>query len=434
MKNISKSKFKKQSQIFNLKTILNNVKNESYLLMSKITELQKIFKTTKKIINEKINELAKNKNNKLNGNEIEAELKHQICDKLNIIINRYKEGKAITSINNKKHENKRKIIEKTKQLNLILKKLKYEKLQNEKDLLIQTIKEKNSICDDFKKQIEYEKDLGRIFQPRNLIFFDNLFFVKNKYLKMHLEKSKRKKINELLNHSSINLEEKGILSVNKLKEEKRNYIKKYNEYISDKGFNYKFENKKHKERYNIEIELLNNYECSSDSDYDIDEEETNNKITFLNNYIYENNVDNVNNINILNNNNNGIKKNKKRKVSLSSSEKDTNDQEKEIKNNDNIILVNKLVELKEKYNRLINEKYDLDYKKKQIQKKITNIKYTIEKNQFTSASLSINKKYFKSLSTLSAGGLPTLLSHKGSCSVLPGMTSLSLTLKKRSVI
>ena len=393
MKNISKSKFKKQSQIFNLKKILNNVNNESYLLMSKITELQKIFKSTKKIINEQINQLAKKKNGQ-NNNINEAQIKQQICDKLNIIINKYKSGKTITSVNIKNQEYKKKMIEKTKQLNIILKKLKYKKLLKEKDLLIQTIKEKNNICGDFKKQIEYEKDLGSIFQPKNLIFFDNLYYVKNKYLTMHLKKSKRKKINELLNKTSINLEEKGMSSVCNLKEEKRTYMKKFNEYINVKGFNFEFENKRYKERYNIDIELLSNYEYSSDSDYEIDEEESNNKISFLNHI----NSNNFNNINILKNNNkinNAIKTNKK-KVSLSSSEKDTNDQEKEkeTKNNDNTFLVNKLVDLKEKYNKLMNERYDLDYKKKAIQKKITNLKNTIGKNVVSSSSLSIKKKIF----------------------------------------
>ena len=123
MKKISKSKFKKQSQIFNLKKILNNVNNESYLLMSKITELQKIFKNTKKIINEQINQLAKKDNNQNNINE--AQLKQQICDKLNIIINKYKEGKTITSAINKSQEYKKQMIEKTKQLNILLKKLKF---------------------------------------------------------------------------------------------------------------------------------------------------------------------------------------------------------------------------------------------------------------------------------------------------------------------
>ena len=78
---------------------------------------------------------------------------------------------------------------------------------------------------------------------------------------------------------------------------------------------------------------------------------------------------------------------------MSSSEKETNDQEKENKK-DYTILVNKLVEIKEKYNKLINERYDLDYKKNSIQKKITNIKYQIGRNAFSSSSLSIKNYKF----------------------------------------
>ena len=188
MKNKSKSKFKKYSQIFNLKTILNNSNNESYILMSKITELQKIFKNTKKIINEKINELSKMQKNKLNMNE--EQIKQQICIKLNKLITQYKEGKSITAIYNKKDEYKKLILEKSNELKVLLKKLKYKKLQKEKDLLIQTIQEKKNICNTIKNQIEYEKNLSSIFQPKNFIFFDNLYNTNNKYLKIHLKKSK----------------------------------------------------------------------------------------------------------------------------------------------------------------------------------------------------------------------------------------------------
>ena len=80
------------------------------------------------------------------------------------------------------------MLENTKDLNIVLKKLKYKKLQKEKDILNQTIKEKKNICDNFKKQIEYEKDLGSIFQPKNLIFFDNLYYIKNEFLKINLKK------------------------------------------------------------------------------------------------------------------------------------------------------------------------------------------------------------------------------------------------------
>ena len=366
MKTHSKSRFKKYSQIFNLKTILNNVNNESYLLISKITELQKIFKNTKKIINEQINELDKIKKAQIDENQI----KQQICAKLYQIIKKYKEGKTITSINNKKQEYKKIIIEKLNNFNIILKKLKYKKLQKEKDLLIQTIKEKKNISDSIKLQIDYENDLNSIFQPKNLIFFDNLFYINNDHLKINLKKSKKKKFNHVMNCSKIDLEKKAISSVNELKKEKKYYLKKFNDFIYDKGFDFTFENKKNNEKFYNKIELINSYNYSSDSDSDI-EEESNNKILFINKITNKNNL---------------IKFNPNKKISVSSSEKETNDPD--IKNNDNLILVNKLVEIKEKYNKLINERYDLDYKKNLIQKKIKNIKYKIGRNAFSSSLLS----------------------------------------------
>ena len=48
MKNVDQNKFKKKCQIFNLKAILNSASNESFLLNSKIEELQKYFKDIKK--------------------------------------------------------------------------------------------------------------------------------------------------------------------------------------------------------------------------------------------------------------------------------------------------------------------------------------------------------------------------------------------------
>ena len=42
-------------------------------------------------------------------------------------------------------------------------------------------------------------------------------------------------------------------------------------------------------------------------------------------------------------------------------------------------LINKLVEIKEKYNQLINEKYELEFRKKKIRKKIKEVKAKIFK-------------------------------------------------------
>ena len=178
--------------------------------------------------------------------------------------------------------------------------------------------------------------------------------------------NKKKKLKKLLNKRKIYLDEIGNKYLIDLQKEKMDYIYKMNNYIYDKGFIYSFENKRYKEKYNIDIELIKNYEYSSDSDSECEEEESNNKITFINK---------INNL--------------KKKISLSSSEKDTNDQD--IKNNDNIIILNKLINIKEKYNKLINEKYELDIQKILILKKIFQIKKLIGKKT-CSSSLSITKK------------------------------------------
>lgn len=385
MKKISKNRFKRHSQIFNLKGILNNVNNESSILISKITELQKIFKNTKKIIKEKINELAKLQKNQITINE--DQIKQQICTNLNNVIKKYNEGKTITSINSKKEEYKKLLKEKTINLHTILKKLKYRKLQKEKDLLIQTIQEKKNICEELKRQIEYEKDLSSIFQPRNFIFFDNIYNFNNEKLKINLKKPKKKKIKELQNQARLNLKEKVMKYVNVLKENKKNYISNVNDYIKDKGFDCTFDNKRYKEKYNIEIELINEYGYSSDSEYDTEEEESKNNINYVSN-------DNLNFI--INNEINVLNKNlQKKKISLSSSEKETNDQEKEkekekeTKSNDTLILINKLVELKEKYNKLMNERFEYDAQKNSLKKKITKAKDKIGRNAYSSSSLSI---------------------------------------------
>jgi hypothetical protein len=379
MKKISKNRFKRHSQIFNLKGIMNNLNNESQILMSKITELQKIFKGTKKIINEKINELAKIKNNNLT-NIKEDQIKQQICLTLNSIIKKYNQGKTITSINAKKEEYRKKLKEKENNLRLVLKKLQYKKLQNEKDLLIQTIQEKKNICDNLKKQIEYEKDLINIFQPKNITFFDNLYDLNNELLKVNLTTIKKKEILDLQNHANINLKEKGLQFVNELKERKQKYISKLNEYIKDKEFNCVLSNKRYKEKYDIKIELIDEYEFSSDSESDIDEEESNKDINYPN-------------IKIVNEN-----KHKKKNIFMSLSEKETcdHDKEKDVKNYDNLFLINKLVEIKEKYNKLMNERFEFDIHKNSIKKKIMNINMNHKGGRNTcSTATSSSAKTFK---------------------------------------
>ena len=357
MKTSNKSNYKKQSQIFNLKTILNNSNNESSILNTKINLLRIILKNIKNIINQNI----------IEGNiKEEKELKNQIYININKIIKEYKDGNTIKAIKKQNEKYKKNLLEKSNKLNKQMKELKYNQIKDEKMSLIQLIKEKQNILDLLKNNIEMESDIQILFNPKNYFFFDNIYNINNNYNDMNKIFNKKKKLKELLNKRKIYLDEIGNKYLIDLQKEKMDYIYKMNNYIYDKGFIYSFENERYKEKYNIDIELIKNYEYSSNSDSECEEEESNNKITFINK---------INNL--------------KKKISLSSSEKDTNDQD--IKNNDNIIILNKLINIKEKYNKLINEKYELDIQKILILKKIFQIKKLIGKKT-CSSSLSITKK------------------------------------------
>lgn len=371
MKNVDQNKFKKKCQIFNLKTILNNASNESYLLNSKIAELQKYFKDLKKIMNENKNELTPKKHKKLDKNE--DKIKHQICIKLNNIIKKYNEGKSIKEINQRNEENKNIIREKMSNVNKMLKQLKYKKLRNEKDLLKQTIKEKKNICQTLTNQIDDEKVLNSFFPPINYIFFDNICNVRYDDL---IEKNEdTKKLEIFFSKSKVRSKELGINSIKNLKEIKKKNIKIYKKYISDNGFSCTFSNKRNQEKYNIEIELITDYNYSSDSESESSDEETNT----------QNNMDKDSNMNLELLANNKYLNTLDNKIFMSTSEKETNDQEIKINENINnnkinLNLVNKLVEMKEKYNKLINERYDLEYKKNKLMKKIEITKIKSDRN------------------------------------------------------
>lgn len=382
MKNVSQNKFKKKSQIFKLKTILNDVNNESNLLNSKIIELQKILKFLKKIMNERRNELSKTKKNKKDLNE--DQIKQQICNKLSNFIKTFNEGIINTSFSNTNKEYKKIIKEKTKNLNIVLKTYKYKKLKKVKDLLIQEIKEKKNICYSIEGQIDYEKDLSSIYHPKNFNFFDNLYNTQYKYLNID-NKLTNKEI--FLNQNRIQLKQLGIKSINYLKQKKNNYMKKINNYRYDNGFDFMFINKRYKEKYDIEFELINESDYSSDSESDDSDEEESD----IKNYLIKINKNKDNNKIYINDNiyiKNYINKDIKNKpLYFPSIVKDISTPErinnKNLKNN-KVILVNKLVEIKEKYNKLMNERYELEYKKNKIKNKIENIKDTIKMNTYYS--------------------------------------------------
>ena len=377
---------KMHQQIFNLETILSNANNEFSNLKSKINEFQIIFKSTKKIIKEKIVILEKSliERNNININDI----KKQICQELQEIMNKYQNNN-----NNKKiRKYKKELIKKNEELAILLNNLKYNELKNERDLLIQSIQEKNNILEAFKSFINSEKDFFMLYITKNINFIDDIYNVKIENIQ------KDKKYLKFINKNAIiknndHAKEIAEKEINDLKTHLKAKKQKLNDFIYEKGFKYEFQNIKKKEKYKLEMDLIEQYNYSSESDSIIDsDEEYNlknsfNKSNFLNNKSI--------NSNICTGHKNLEFSKKKQIISISLSNKETNDQERSLSSNsNNLYLINKLVKLKEQYNKLVNEKFELEkekelkWKRNKEAKKILNKKL---KYYYTSSSNS--KKY-----------------------------------------
>ena len=384
---IDKEQIKKRQQIYNLKTLLFTENAASKNLKSKIAELKSIFKLIKKIIQEKINLIESSKTDK-NKNEI----KKQVCNEIKSITSIY-DNKNIKIIN---HQNKEKksIREKLNQIKLILKDTHYYELKDNKDLIIQIIQEKKDLHTQIVNSLKDQKDIFFLFQQKFYFHFNNIFEVKminlfgdKKYDEEIL------KIKDKNNNSKKYLKKTGEKTITKLKDEldKRKIL--FDKYIEEKGFNFQFNNNLYKEEYDIEIEVMNKSINSSDTSFESDNnsEEENSSLS-NNDFLY------------MNNNKNFMEKRDSRERKIKSDQKQKKnsypftfnrnlkyfkeeekkirqfkslDTEGNVNNDENINLINKLVEIKEKYNQLINEKYELDYKKKKMEKKIKAIKTKI---------------------------------------------------------
>ena len=205
MKNASKSQIKMHQQIFNLKNILYSANRESAKLNIKINEFENLFKSTKKIIKEKIYLLEKSKTEK-NSSHIN-EIKNEVCLYLKEIINKFQNNNK--EINKKKEKYKKEISQKNKQLKLLINKLKYNEIKHEKDLLYQTIQEKKNINKYIHSYIKYGNDISFLFTPKNLNYFDNIYkvyipnFEKHKQYVEIINKNKNHIIKEQKNNKEI---------------------------------------------------------------------------------------------------------------------------------------------------------------------------------------------------------------------------------------
>ena len=384
-----KEQIKKRQQIFNLKTLLFTENTTSKKLKSKITELKSIFKLIKKIIKEKINQIELNKNDRT-----QSELKKQVCNEINKIIILYNDKNNFL-ICDKNRE--RKIIrEKINQMKLSLKEMKYYELKDIKDLIVQIIQEKKDSYAQILSHLKDQKDIFFLFQQKYFYHYNNLYDFK--MISFEGDKKLEEKISKLktkFNHNKKFLKKEGEKVLIKLDDELENEKLVFNKYIEDKGFHFKFNNNHYKEQYDIEIEAINKTNYSSDSSSSSDNSENDNSI-LIDDFLFMNNNNNSKKNSLEKNNS----KDKKIKIENKRNKKHSypsndgkyslfNEKSRKSRNitltddeenkNAKVNLINKLVEIKEKYNKLINEKYELEYRVKKMEKKIKNIKEKIIK-------------------------------------------------------
>ena len=384
---MDKEQIKKRQQIYNLKTLLFTENTKSKKLKSKISELQSIFKLVKKIIKEKINQIESSKSDK-NKNEI----KKQICIEIKNIIDIYK-TKNRTLINNQDKE-KKIVREKVNQLKILLRDSQYYELKDKKDLIVQIIQEKKDLYGQIIINLKAQKDIFFLFQQKYYYHFNNLYEVK--MINFYGDKKYDEEILKLknkYNHRKKYLKKAGEKALIKLNDELENEKILFDKFIDEKGFRFQFHNNHFKENYDIEIESINKYINSSDSSTDSEENNENENSSKI-----KNDFLNMEDNKIITEKRNskdkktissGQKQKKKNSYPSSDNKNSKNNKESKKgkhsqtveteKNKDNINnnLVNKLVEIKEKYNKLINERYELDYRKKKLEKKLQKIKTKI---------------------------------------------------------
>ena len=384
-----KEQIKKRQQIFNLKTLLFTENTTSKKLKSKITELKSIFKLIKKIIKEKINQIELNKNDRT-----QSELKKQVCNEINKIIILYNDKNNFLICDKNKE---RKIIrEKINQMKLSLKEMKYYELKDIKDLIVQIIQEKKDSYAQILSHLKDQKDIFFLFQQKYFYYYNNLYDFK--MISFEGDKKLEEKISKLktkFNHNKKFLKKEGEKVLIKLEDELENEKLIFNKYIEDKGFHFKFNNNHYKEQYDIEIEAVNKTNYSSDSSSSSDNSENDNSI-LIDDFLFMNNNNNSKKNSLEKNNS----KDKKIKIENKRNKKHSypsndgknslfNEKSRKSRNitltddeenkNAKVNLINKLVEIKEKYNKLINEKYELEYRVKKMEKKIKSIKEKIIK-------------------------------------------------------
>ena len=398
---MSESYYKKQKEIFNLKNILFNLTNKSVNLHSKIQIMQDIFKASKKIISQKITQLIKIDSNPKITEGLQSQkqsIYKEIISDLESIVKKYSLKETVGKL-------KKELKLKSRDIQGISKKYNYSNLIDEKNFITYAIQEKKNIYEYLRKSIENETKFEFLFTPKNEVYLSDIYEIStndNFNIEMKKEKLLKTKYLKKIN-TEINIKNnKNYSDLNtyftELKNQKTKQNKEYKDFIKKNELKFKFNNSRHCHQYAIEIEPINNYNDSSSSDSEDSEESDSNEPKYLlNKNSDKSNSDSFNSTKIMKKKKNSDLSDKETsyKSNLDPDGNKKNKINNNINNTQNEDLINELVKIKEKYNQLIQEKYELDNKKKIKYQKILEIKSRIKKMDFLNLPMEFNSEKIK---------------------------------------
>lgn len=275
MNNYKKLNLKKQ--LFSLKYCYEDQLLQTRALISRVHNLENIFKITKQFIKEKtINNIDFNFKNEKRYLLIKSQKK-------NLSKNLDKQKKTL--------------------LNSILNK-KYQELQKEKELLIQTLEEKSSILDSIKNELNIFK-IYRHGSQVSTIYLNNIFdslLTNNKINNINndIDNNIKNKFSNIISKEKLKLKKKCEETCNDLNN-LYNYLNiNYQSNIKAKGFNSYIINNKNKKTYILNVEPIirdDNNISSDDSDSENINEIKINDSNSINDHIFDQNKENISYLN-----------------------------------------------------------------------------------------------------------------------------------------
>ena len=283
MDKIKKLNLKKQ--IFSLKYCYEDLLLETKASISKVHDLENIFKITKQYIKEK---------------------KKDNFD--------FKKEKRYLLIINKKDSIYKNLIQQNKTLLKSILFSKYQELQNQKELLIQTIKEKTSVLN----LLKHELNVYKIFRPfgnqvTQIYLHNNLDSLltngNNKNNSIVIDKN-LKNYMSLVNKENINLQNKCEENCNKMRAIYNKSIKIYENMIKERGYNSCIFNRKYNKTYFFTVEPVKGGNNASSNDSESESNDNDNISNTINEHIFDDEKEN-NNINKIHLNKSFVETNKK---------------------------------------------------------------------------------------------------------------------------